>query len=130
MEEGHQSISIEHPMVALPNASPDPGAVVVMDGNASVTDAAVENSWRLDDIAGDTLLQDDLFLVLLLRFLIPQAQLPPRLHPSRLVARAVRARDTHTRRHSNRANAVGLGSLKNSLCQEVLVGRHSPRGFV
>jgi len=65
MELGGPAVRIEEAMVSLGNASAQPRAVVIVDRNAGVADATVEDSRRLYYVASWTFLALDLVLALL-----------------------------------------------------------------
>jgi hypothetical protein len=56
MNLGRPHVEIEEFVVSLAYASPEPRAVVIVNGDAAVTDAAVKDSWRLHNKAGRALL--------------------------------------------------------------------------
>ena len=55
-------------MVSLADAGSNPRTVMVMNGDAAVTNTAVVNSWCLNYLAGWALFALDLILVLVFAF--------------------------------------------------------------
>lgn len=66
MNQSKVDVGHEELVVSLTNAGANPGAVVIMDGDAAVANAAVVYSWSFDDLASWTFLT--LYLIFILRF--------------------------------------------------------------
>ena len=45
-------VKVEHLMIPLPHTSAQPRTMMIMHRDTAVTDATVEHSWSLDDVAG------------------------------------------------------------------------------
>jgi len=68
VHHGRNTVSHEHRVVSLANASPEPGAVMVMNSHTHVAVLTVEHPWSLYDIARWALIKVDFFFVLQLIF--------------------------------------------------------------